>query len=102
MPHVVLGSRGHCPECNDVVGLSDELIAFHGDAYKFLLLKCPSWELTKSGVDWRRRQEALPWKSRLKLTTEIYWQRKGRERLGVRISEAERKSHVKALRLRRA
>ena len=29
MPHAVLGSRGPCPGCNDVVGLSDGLIAFH-------------------------------------------------------------------------
>lgn len=40
-------------------------------------------------------------KSSLKLRTEIYWQRMGRAKWGVRMSEAERKACVKALRPRR-
>lgn len=99
--HALLGSRGPYPGCNDVLGQSDQLIALHRDSLQFWGAGVPVWELTKSGVDRGCRQESLAWNTSLKLTTEIYWQRKGRERLEVRMSDTERKVCERALRSRR-
>lgn len=101
MPHTGLGSKGPCPGYNDVVGQIDQPITLHRDFHNFLLLECPVWGLTESGGHSGCSQEVFSEKSSLKLRTEIYWQRMGRARWGVRMSEAERKACVKALRPRR-